>query len=60
MRRDLRRRKKIDNSIILSIVCAILVMISIALYAVKNFRASNKELNNKEIGEIAELEKNGL
>ena len=56
MRRDLRRRKKIDNSIILSIVCAILVMISIALYAVKNFRVSNSELNNKEIGEISGLE----
>ena len=56
MRRDLRRKKKIDNSIILGIVCAILVMISIVLYAVKNFRTKNQELNNKEIGEISQLE----
>ena len=56
MRRDLRRKRKVDNSIVLGIVCAILVMISIVIFAVKNYSAKNKEFDTEISEELAILE----
>ena len=47
MRRDIRRQKRMDNTVILSIVCAILILVGIVTYVIKNYleKENNSSLN---------------
>lgn len=50
MRRDIRRQKRMDNTVILSIVCAILILVGIVTYVIKNYleKENNSSLNLQE------------